>query len=251
MAQITELYRHPIKAHGREALSSATLTVGKTFPWDRVWAVVHDASKVDRSNTDWARCVNFSRAAKALGLMAITAELDTDAGTVRLTHPDLGDVSGNPDKTEDAARLIAWAKPLMPADRAQSVFITKATDRGMTDSAFASISINSHAFLRDLSDRAGMDLSQHRWRGNIWLDGIEPWAEFDWIGRQLRIGDVQLAVRERITRCKATTANPETGIFEFDTLALLNTGYGHQDFGVFAEVITGGKIRTGDKVDIL
>jgi uncharacterized protein YcbX len=251
MAQITELYRHPIKAHGREALSSATLTTGNTFPWDRVWAVAHEASKVTPSNTDWARCVNFSRAAKALGLMAITAQMDTSAGIVHLHHPDLGAVSGNPDEPADAARLIAWAKPLMPADRAQSVFIAKATDRGMTDSPFPSISINTHGSLRGLSERAGMELSQHRWRGNIWLDGVEPWAEFDWIGRDLQVGKVRLAVRARITRCKATTANPETGRFDLDTLALLNKGYGHQDFGVYAEVITGGKIRTGDKVEIL
>ena len=30
-----------------------------------------------------------------------------------------------------------------------------------------------------------MDLSIHRWRGNLWVDGWAPWAEFDWIGQDI------------------------------------------------------------------
>lgn len=74
MAKITEIWRHPIKSHGRESVSAAALSVGKTLPWDRQWAVVHDASDVDGST--WAPCQNFSRSSKAPALMAITCELD-------------------------------------------------------------------------------------------------------------------------------------------------------------------------------
>ena len=57
-----------------------------------------------------------------------------------------------------------------------------------------------------------------RFRGNVWLDGLEPWAEFDLVGRDIRVGAATLRVRERITRCKATTVNPETGRIDADTL---------------------------------
>jgi uncharacterized protein len=33
-----------------------------------------------------------------------------------------------------------------------------------------------------------------------------------------------------------------------DTMAALEAGYGHTDFGVFARVIEGGSIKTGDEV---
>ncbi len=59
MAKITEIWRHPIKSHGREAVRAAALSVAQTLPWDRQWAVVHDASDVDGST--WAPCQNFSR----------------------------------------------------------------------------------------------------------------------------------------------------------------------------------------------
>ena len=45
-------------------------------------------------------------------------------------------------------------------------------------------------------------------------------------------------------------ANPETGKRDVDTLDLLNE-LGHQEFGVYAEVIDGGEIALGDTVSVL
>jgi uncharacterized protein YcbX len=53
-------------------------------------------------------------------------------------------------------------------------------------------------------------------------------------------------VRERITRCKATTVSPATGRPDADTLGALESGWGHQDFGIYAEVIEGGRVAVGD-----
>ena len=251
MARVSELFRYPVKAHGCEALTHVTLAAGKTFPWDRVWAVAHEAARIDPDSTDWAPCANFSRAAKAPALMAIRARLDEQTGLVHLSHPKLGSVSGNPDLPEDAAKLIAWAKPLMPEGRAQSAFVVKATDRGMTDSAFPSISINSRDTLAALSAAAGTDISPLRFRANIWVEGLAPWQEFDWVGRSIRIGAAELAVRERIGRCLATAANPDTGARDLDTLGLLRQACGTQDFGVYAEVVNGGEVRIGDKVEMI
>ncbi|KKL12864.1 hypothetical protein LCGC14_2531530, partial [marine sediment metagenome] len=92
------------------------------------------------------------------------------------------------------------------------------------------------------------DLSILRWRGNLWFDGLAPWAEADWPGRTFRLGAALLRIREPITRCRATTANPETGQSDADTLGALR-GFGHQTFGVYAEVIEGGPIARGDKLE--
>ncbi|MGR3586548.1 MAG: MOSC domain-containing protein, partial [Pseudooceanicola nanhaiensis] len=98
--------------------------------------------------------------------------------------------------------------------------------------------------------QAGAPLSPHRFRGNLWVEGWAPFEEFDLIGRTLRIGAAELEIRARITRCKATCANPETGLRDVDTLALLNGTYGHQDFGVYALVTRPGEIAAGDTVEI-
>ena len=145
------------------------------------------------------------------------------------------------------ARAVDWLRPLNPPDRARPERIVTAS-QPLTDSAWPSISVLSLDTLADLGARMGIDLSPHRFRGNLWVRGWQPWHEFDLVGQEIAIGPVRLLVRERITRCKATTVDPATGQVAGDTLAALQSGWGHQDFGVYAEVITGGTIALGDEV---
>ncbi len=246
-ARIAHICRHPIKGHGREDLAAATLTAGEGLPWDRHWAVAHDAARLVDG---WNPCANFARGAKAPALMAVTSQLDEATGTVILQHPDCGEIRFRPDDPADLPRFLNWARPLNPPERAQPARIVTA-GRAMTDSEFPSISIFSLASNRDLSDRIGTELSPHRWRGNIWLDGVPAFAEFDWMGKHLHIGEAVLQVKERITRCRATMANPATGVIDADTLGVLEQAYGHQDFGVYAQVVAGNTIHLNDLVDVL
>jgi uncharacterized protein len=108
------------------------------------------------------------------------------------------------------------------------------------------VAIANHSSNRALGQRLGQELSIHRWRANLWLDGLAPWEEFDLLGREITIGPTRLRIEERITRCRATSANPQTGRTDADTLGALEDGYGHQDFGVYARVIAGGTVQTGD-----
>lgn len=241
--RLAQICRHPIKGHGRETLASVRLLAGECLPWDRHWAVAHEAARLEPG---WNPCVNFARGAKAPEVMAITSTLDEATATVTLRHPVQGEITFRPDDPDELPRFLEWLGPLTPATRAKPVQIVKA-GRGMTDSEFPSVSILSTASLADLSARMGQDLSPHRWRGNLWLDGAAPWAEFDWIGREIRIGGAVLRIEERITRCNATKVNPETGKPDADTLAALEAAFGHQDFGVYATVIQSGAIATGDE----
>ena len=122
---------------------------------------------------------------------------------------------------------------------------------GMTDSAFPSIAILNRASLAALGGRLGMDLAMERFRGNLWVEGLAPWQEFELVGREVRVGGATLRVREIISRCKATTVDPDTGIPDADTLDALSAGWGHQDFGVYAEVVEGGHVAVGDPAEAL
>lgn len=247
MATVAALWRHPIKGHGRETLERVTLAQGQTMPFDRRWAVAHEMARADGS--EWAPCAEFSRGAKVPALMAINATTDEAAGTVTLTHPERPDLTFDPD-TEDRA-FLDWVRPLMPENRAQSTRIVRVEGRGMTDTDFPSISLINLASNDALAEKMGQDLSPVRWRGNIHLTGLPAWAEFDWVGKTIRIGTAELEVREPIVRCLATTANPATGARDADTLGALNSFCGHQDFGIYAVVTKTGEIAVGDTVEPL
>lgn len=239
--RLAQIYRHPIKAYGREPLASVRLSAGHGLPFDREWAVAHEAAQLV---SGWNPCMNFTRGAKAPALMAVTARLDEPTRSVTLAHPEAGEITVAPDQPEDRARLVAWADPLIPAGRARPTAVFRA-EVALTDSAFPSVSVLSLASLAALSAQMGMDLSIHRWRGNLWLDGAAPWAEWGWIGKRFALGGAVLEVVERITRCTATTVDPTTGRVDGNTLTALETGFGHQDFGVYARVVEGGEVAIG------
>ena len=245
--RLEHICRHPIKGHGREALASVRLSAGACLPYDRHWAVAHDAAKLVDG---WNPCVNFARAAKAPALMAIDSMLDEATHTLSLRHPDRGEITFRPDDAADLPRFLDWVRPLNPENRAQPARIVTA-GRGMTDSDFASVAILNLASLADLSARMGHDLSIHRWRGNLWLSGAPAWDEWNWIGRRLRIGGATLEIRERITRCSATTVDPTTGRSDADTLSALSAHFDHQDFGLYATVLEDGDVALGDAWTLL
>ena len=50
-----------------------------------------------------------------------------------------------------------------------------------------------------------------RFRPNVVVDGAAPWAEDDWSGDRLRIGEVVFRGVEPCDRCVVTTIDQETG----------------------------------------
>ena len=244
---VGSILRHPLKSIGREALGEVTLEPGKWMPFDRKWAIAHERSKLEG---DWGRKVNFLRGVAAPNLMAVEAKLDTTTKDLTLTHPKEGDITVNLSQPGGEAALLEWLHHLWPIDLPAPTGLYKAAAAHLTDVPDPWIAINTNASLKALSHRVGMELSPHRFRGNLWLDGTGPWEEMDWVGKRLQIGEVVLVVKEQITRCKATMANPETGQRDADVLEALND-LGHQEFGVYAEVTQGGRISIGDQVQVL
>ncbi|MBT8455834.1 MAG: MOSC domain-containing protein [Rhodobacteraceae bacterium] len=245
-ARLAHIWRHPVKAIGREELNRTTLTPGRWLPFDRLWAVAHDRARLDGG---WGAKANFLRGVTEPQLMAATAALSDDGSTLTLDHPVAGQLTIAPDSDADTALLLDWLGRIWPAELPAPTGLYRADSAHLTDMPDPFISINNTASHRAVSQRVGQDLSIHRWRGNLWLDGLGPWQEFEWIGKEIRIGEATLAVRQRITRCKATMANPETGRRDADTLGALST-WDHQDFGVYAEVTHGGIIAAGDPVEV-
>ncbi|MBK0327591.1 MOSC domain-containing protein [Rhodobacteraceae bacterium F11138] len=245
-AVLASLWRHPIKALGREEIENADLTTGQTLPGDRVWAIAHERSKAEPG--EWARCINFLRAASSPALMAVTAQLLAD-GQVALSHPQRPDICLHPER--DATQLIAWVRPLVAKGRpAPAAVLPAPRTRGFTDTSAPTVSLGNLASHRAVEQTIGRDLAIHRWRCNLWVAGFQPWAERDWIGRTLRIGGAELHVENGIERCMATTANPDTGEQDADTLGALSQ-FGHSDFTVAARVTKPGHIARQCEVQIL
>lgn len=252
--KIDRIYRHPIKSIGSERLETAVLAAGRAMPGDRAYAVTHAKSAFDPAAPAWVSCSNFLRVANVPALAAIEIAYDPETRRITARHPEHGETSADLSTAEGRATAIAWigamAEPVAPGPHA----IAAVPDRALTDADEESISITSLASLRDLSTRMGADLDPRRFRGNVWIEGgagdPPPWREHDWVGREVRLGNVRARVTETIERCMATAANPESGVRDvFPTKALSQMGEAPL-FGVTAVVLDGGTISVGDSVSV-
>lgn len=243
-ARLGAIWRHPVKGIGAEPLSDTMLTPDRPVPGDRAWAML--TGDAEDTGT-WQPCRNFARGCYGPALMAVTAR--TDGTQIHFTHPDRPDIALDP--ATDGDRLVDWIRPLYPAEQRTPKALIKAPPQGMSDASFPSIAILGRASLDALSEACGMAMDMRRFRGNLWLDGLAPFEELDWVGRRIRIGDAELRIEERIDRCRATEANPETGLRDVDTLRILRQVWGHIDFGVKAVVTKGGAVTLGDTAELL
>jgi len=248
--RLAHIVRHPIKSLGWQEIQRAALTQGRPLPFDRHWAVATKALGLAADVTPWQPKNRFVRGAAEGRLQAIRAEFDETTGAITLSHPECDGFSGT--LPRDKAALLEWLSPLWPDTRpAPSRLVTRDEGGAFADVNQPYLAILNTATNTELGQHMGQTLSIHRWRANLWLDGLSPWAEFDLIGRTLQIGTARVKIETRITRCVATTFDPDTGAKNGDTLAALQDGWGHQDFGVYARVVGSGQIAIDDKVTLL
>lgn len=245
MTHLAQIWRFPIKGVGSEPLECVGLHADAPLPGDRAWAVLHEGAA---DHDEWQPRRNFTVVAYGPKLAQVAARTEAD-GRITLRHPDRPELTLDPEVEGPA--LVDWLGPLWPEAHSRAHRLVKAPAKSMADNGLAQVSLHGLSSLKALSQRAGVELSPLRFRGNLWLDGLAPWEEFDLVGKRIRIGEVELEVTERIDRCRATEANPETGLRDVDTMGLLREAFDHKDFGVYASVRTSGSIAVGDPFEVI
>jgi uncharacterized protein len=114
------------------------------------------------------------------------------------------------------------------------------------------VSIINLASVAELEPALGAPVHPLRFRGNLHVAGWPAWREFELLGREIAVGSaVRLKIVKRIVRCAATEVAPDTGIRDLAIPHTLMKTYGHADCGVYAEIVAGGVIATGDAVGVL
>ncbi|WP_134678853.1 MOSC domain-containing protein [Paracoccus ravus] len=249
--RIARIRRYPIKSLGGEDMASASLQAARRLPGDRIWGLLTEAGERHAGEGPepqrWLPKSCFVRGVASAALQAVSGGWGEGApeGPIRLSHPDQPDLTFDPET--EGQRLIEWVSPLWPAEKPAPTRLVKGPT-GWTDVNQPWLSILSLSSLRDLETRLAQPLGVERWRGNLWVDGWEPYAERDLIGRILTIGEIELRVTEAIGRCDATSADTNTGRLDSDMPAALTGQFGNHQFGIYAEVVSGGEIALNDEI---
>jgi uncharacterized protein YcbX len=112
------------------------------------------------------------------------------------------------------------------------------------------VSLINRASIAALEAVIGAPVDPLRFRANVYLEGAPAWNELDWIGSEIAVGGARLRVIAAITRCAATQVNPATAERDLDIVSALQRGFGHNLMGIYAEVVAGGNIATGDELTL-
>ena len=112
-----------------------------------------------------------------------------------------------------------------------------------------SISLLNIQSIKDFEKKINQEVEQQIFRGNIYIDGVKPWEEREWLSKVIRINNVHFKVEKNIPRCVAINLKPQTDDNYFDLLQLLKKTYNHFDMGVFLTALDDGEISTRDLIN--
>lgn len=248
---ITDIFRYPVKGLPAEALRRVHLTRGRGVPGDRRFAVTHGRSEFDFADPRWIPRRNFLVVAFSPALAAVRCSFTGNGSSVSLQDAAGETVIADLETSDGRRTLAAALNDCVARSQAGPYTVIEVPEASLTDSPREAVSILSRASLRDLEQRTWQQIDVRRFRGNMWIDGAKPWEELDWVGSSVRAGEATLTVVERIERCAATSANPDTGVADLGVPRQLKDLYGHVDFGVLAEVSVGGAVAAGSSMRLI
>jgi len=249
--RIESIYRYPVKGLTAEALEEIPLTPGRTLPEDRRFALAQGDSPFDLAAPAWLPKRHFGCLMVNARLALVHSAFDARTGDLILRIPGTAPLIANT-RSEDGRAAIGAALTAYLGEEARGTpRFLEAPGHSFSDVANKVVSIIGLSSLRALEQASGMTLDKLRFRANVYVSGGSPWAEFDWIGQEIQLGQAKLRVIKRIVRCPATEVNPATGERDAKPPRWLRDHFGHADLGVYAEVIEEGRIAVGDSLEAL
>ena len=114
-----------------------------------------------------------------------------------------------------------------------------------------SVSLLNIQSINDFKKKTDQKIEISRFRGNLCIDGIKPWAEREWIGKIIKINNVSFKVEKNIPRCVAINLKPSTDDNSLNLLQSLKKTYNHFEMGIYLTALDDGEIKLSDKVQII
>ena len=229
--KVVALRRYPVKSLGGESLGSVAVDA-RGLAGDRWYAVVDGDGRL-AAGKDSRR---FRRRDAVFSYAAHTA-----SSSVVVTGPIVGGGAGSwpvGDPTLDAALSAACeaSVAVLPED-------------GVPHFDADAVSLIGTATLEWCRTELGIDADVRRLRTNVVVETTEPFVEETWVGSTVAIGSVELAVSERVERCR-TIDLAQDGVAT--TTPWLKALGGSRDLcvAIYAGVVSPGVLSVGDLVSV-
>jgi MOSC domain-containing protein len=244
-ARLAALYRYPVKGLTPEPLDRVQLTAGETLPFDRAYAIENGPGRFDPQQPRHLPKISFLMLMRDERLATLSSRLDDATETLTILRDGKQVARGALTAPLGRQLIEQFIAAYMKAELRGPPKIVHAAGHSFSDVAAKCVHIVNLASVRELERVSGRAVDPLRFRGNLYVEGLEPWAEFDWVDRAMHVGAAKLAVFARTMRCEATNVDPQSGARDMAVPELLSRTWGHTDFGVYAKVVEGGEVVAG------
>jgi uncharacterized protein len=248
---IKTIYRYPVKGLSPERLDGTMLAPGQTLPADRLYAIENGPTGFDPAAPAYFPKQRFLMLMRNERLASLDTRLDEASHVLAIREGDR-EVARGDLRTPDGRRAIEGFLERFCADELRGPpKVLHGRGHSFSDVAKKVVSIINLASVSAIETLIGKPVDPLRFRANLYVEGWTPWSELELLGREISIGDTaRVKVVKRIVRCAATNVEPRTGIRDLASPESLLRALGHMDCGIYAEVIAGGAIAAGDRIEI-
>jgi hypothetical protein len=258
--RVAALFRYPVKGFSREACDVLDVLPGGRIAGDRVLGLRFNDARV--ADDAWGTKVDMVALVHTPGLAPL--DVSFDHATLRLgirlgDNVLIDDVMDDNGRRRFASVIEHYLSSLdeSPVGARAAPFPLRVVGDGITpryqDREPGYTTLHGRGSLAALAvtvDEAP-GITERRFRSNVAVDGLDAWEEQRWVGRRLRIGEVEFDVANPVTRCLATHANPLSGKRDLPIMPTLLRVFPSErpTFAVMMTSERGGRIRVGDRVE--
>jgi uncharacterized protein YcbX len=259
--RVAALYRFPVKGFAAEKCEALSVLEGGRIAGDRVLGIRFGNSSA--ADDAWSAKHGFVALVNTPGLARLHLEFNHETRRLRISLHGAVLVDAALDdagRTRIASAIEEYVLKLdeNPLNSRPDRLPLRVVGDGATsryqDNPAGQVTLHGRQSLAAVAAAAGEpEFSELRFRSNIAVDGLEAWEEQNWIGRSVRVGEIEFEVVSEKTRCLATHANPLTGERDLPVMQMLIKVFPRKE-PTFAIAMTtagrGGVIRVGDKVQL-
>ena len=253
---IKNIMRYPIKGLSEEYLDNVDLKKNQAFPGDREFAFARYNVEYNDSNPIYLKKTNFLALVKDEKLAKLNTSLNykTKHLLIKLGDKVVVDKYISDKKSIEEVEIFFQEYLDLPINEKPNLLKGMPIKKNdglihsfsdIPDKAVSVVNLNT---VLELEKKIGKSINPLRFRANFLITGGNPWEEFNWIDKKIKIGGCIVKVFKKTQRCAATIVNPLNGNKDINIPKEINTYFGHIDLGVYAKVIKSGKVSNLDEL---
>jgi uncharacterized protein len=253
-ARVRAIYRYPVKGLSPERMGRVALAPGECLPHDRRFAIALGSTAFDAQNPQWLPKTKFVMLMRDEKLALLQTTFDAESGLLTIARHGRVLLRAALTASEGCRQIADFYTDFLGSEVDGPLRVVEAPGHAFADARRRPnattgkyVSLINLASITALEQAMGAAIDPLRFRANFYFDGAPAWREHDWIGADITLGGARLRVLSPITRCAATQVNPATAERDLDIPAALDRHFGHINMGIYAEVMTGGAITSGDE----